>query len=142
MFCVLAALLVRGRIRNMTPLFATVNGRPWWLGSGAIFSFCAYALNGFQAIPQAVEERAPTTSLRTIGYIIIGSIAAVAALPHGHALVLALLIATGVSLFKAWNAYCSKTRIGKRRRYLVGSMNVVEAANLYSAPRRGYGLLA
>ena len=38
--------------------------------------------------------------------------------------------------------YYSKTRIGKERRYLLGSTNAVKAANLYSAPRSEYGLLA
>lgn len=76
--CILLALLVNGTAHNMTPLFATTNGKPWWVGSGAIFAFCAYALNGFQTIPHAVEERTGTLSLRSIGLIIIGSIAAAA----------------------------------------------------------------
>ena len=38
-----------------------------------------------------------------------------------------------------YTPYYSKTRIGKGRRYLVGSTNAVEAANLYSAPRSEYG---
>ena len=132
--CVLLALLYKGHVHNMTPLFATTNGRPWWVGSGAIFAFCAYALNGFQTIPHAVEERSGETSLRSIGLIIIGAIAAAAAfyclvviaasvitpwqglvkaplpmvaaakaLPHGEVFGLVLLIATAVSLLKAWN---------------------------------------
>lgn len=76
--CILAALLVEGRAIHLQPAFATTNGRPWWLGTGAIFAFCAYALNGFQAIPQAIEERAGALSLRTVGLVIIGSIAAAA----------------------------------------------------------------
>ena len=131
---ILLTLLVNGHTGHLTPLFATTNGKPWWLGSGAIFAFCAYALNGFQAIPQAVEERSAGTSLRAIGFVIIGSIAAAAlfyclvviaastvtpwrslvvaplpmaaaaaALPHGAAIATVLLLATAVSLFKAWN---------------------------------------
>lgn len=76
--CILLALLINGHAHNMTPLFGTTNGRPWWLGSGAIFAFCAYALNGFQTIPHAVEERSGNTSLRSIGLIIVGAIAAAA----------------------------------------------------------------
>ena len=75
----LGALLAHGRVDNMQPLFATTNGKPWWWGTGGIFAFCAYALNGFQAIPQAIEERSGSTNLRTIGIIIIASIAAAAA---------------------------------------------------------------
>jgi basic amino acid/polyamine antiporter, APA family len=77
--CILGALLAHGRVINMHPLFATTNGKPWWWGTGGIFAFCAYALNGFQAIPQAIEERSGATNLRTIGIVIIGSIAAAAA---------------------------------------------------------------
>ena len=77
--CILIALLVNGDVHNGTPLFATTNGRPWWVGSGAIFAFCAYGLNGFQSIPHAIEERSGSISLRAIGFIIVGSIAAAAA---------------------------------------------------------------
>jgi APA family basic amino acid/polyamine antiporter len=76
--CILGALLVAGHPGHLMPLFATTNGKPWWLGSGAIFAFCAYALNGFQAIPQAIEERSGGISLRAIGFTIVGSIAAAA----------------------------------------------------------------
>jgi amino acid transporter len=77
--CILGALLAHGRVEYIHPLFATTNGKPWWWGTGGIFAFCAYALNGFQAIPQVIEERSGRTSLRTIGIIIIASIAAAAA---------------------------------------------------------------
>ena len=76
--CILAALLIHGQPRNLVPWFATTTGKPWWLGSGAIFAFCSYALNGFQAIPQAIEERSSTTSLRAVAFLIVGSIAAAA----------------------------------------------------------------
>jgi basic amino acid/polyamine antiporter, APA family len=76
--CILLLLLVNGSAYHATPLFAATNGRNWWLGSGAIFAFCAYALNGFQTIPHAVEERSGNTSLRAIGWIIVGSICAAA----------------------------------------------------------------
>lgn len=76
--CILLLLLVNGAAHNATPLFAATDGRNWWLGSGAIFAFCAYALNGFQTIPHAVEERSGNTSLRAIGWIIVGSICAAA----------------------------------------------------------------
>jgi amino acid transporter len=132
--CILGALLLHGHTVNLKPLFASTNGKPWWWGSGAIFAFCAYALNGFQAIPQAIEERSGRTNLRTIGIVIVVSIAAAAAfyclvvlaasvatpwqslvaaplpmiaaastLPYGDTVVVVLLIATAVSLIKAWN---------------------------------------
>jgi len=77
--CILLLLLANGSAHNAKPLFAATNGRNWWLRSGAIFAFCAYALNGFQTIPHAVEERSGNTSLRAIGWIIVGSICAAAA---------------------------------------------------------------
>jgi APA family basic amino acid/polyamine antiporter len=76
--CILLLLLINGSAHNATPFFAATNNRNWWLGSGAIFAFCAYALNGFQTIPHAVEERSGNTSLRAIGWIIVGSICAAA----------------------------------------------------------------
>ena len=76
---ILLALLAYGSAHNLTPLFAATHGRNWWLGSGAIFAFCAYGLNGFQSIPHAVEERSGNTSLRAIGWIIMGCICAAAA---------------------------------------------------------------
>ena len=131
---ILAALLINGSTAHLLPLFASTNGKPWWLGCGAIFAFCAYGLNGFQAIPQAIEERSGAISLRSIGFVVIGSIVAAAvfysvvviagsaivpwrelvpaslpmataaaALPHGQFFVTLLLLATAVSLFKAWN---------------------------------------
>ena len=73
---VLTVMLANGSASNLLPLFGTTNGKPWWLGGGAIFAFCAYALNGFQAIPQAIEERSAGTTLRSIAFLIVGSIAA------------------------------------------------------------------
>ncbi|MBS0612098.1 MAG: APC family permease [Proteobacteria bacterium] len=132
--CILAALLTHGQANHARPLFATTNGKPWWLGSFGIFSFCAYALNGFQAIPQAIEERSGKTRLRSIGMVIVASIAAAACfycivviaaslsmpwqrlvdeplpmiaaaatLPQGQMVARVLLVATAVSLIKAWN---------------------------------------
>jgi basic amino acid/polyamine antiporter, APA family len=76
--CILVVLLGNGHVQNMRPLFASSNGHSWWIGSGAIFAFCAYGLNGFQTIPHAIEERSGSISLRTIGRVIVFSIAAAA----------------------------------------------------------------
>ncbi len=132
--CILGYLLLHGRIEHVQPLFGSSSGKPWWWGTFSIFAFCAYALNGFQAIPQAIEERSQRTNLRTIGMVIVASVAAAAAfycvvviaaalatpwrtlvsaplpmvaavatLPHGEIFVTVLLVATAVSLLKAWN---------------------------------------
>lgn len=76
---ILLALMANGSARNLSPLFDATGGRNWWVGTGGIFAFCAYALNGFQTIPHAVEERAGHISLRTIGHVIVWSIGAAAA---------------------------------------------------------------
>lgn len=132
--CILALMLAHGDPVHAQPLMGTTTGKPWWLGTFAIFSFCAYALNGFQAIPQAIEERSANTRLGSIGLMIVLSIAAAAAfyclvviaaslsmpwqrlvneslpmitaastLPHGQIAARILLVATAVSLIKAWN---------------------------------------
>jgi amino acid transporter len=76
---VLAFLVAHGRAENAQPWFGTLNGTPWWWGTGAIFAFCAYGLNGFQAIPQAIEERSNRVGLRSIAFSIVASIGAAAA---------------------------------------------------------------
>lgn len=73
-----AALLLAGRPGHLQPLLSGAPGRHWLLGSGAIFAFCAYALNGFQAIPQAIEERSDQLRLRSIARIIVAAILAAA----------------------------------------------------------------
>ena len=75
---ILLSLVYHGRPGNLEPAFATTNQRPWWLGSGAMFAFCAYALNGFQAIPQTIEERSDSMTLRAVGITMLAAIAAAA----------------------------------------------------------------
>ena len=131
---VMSQLLLFGHISNAAPLFATPDGGSWWLGAGSLFAFCAYGLNGFQAIPQTIEERSTQISLQTVAKILVVSIglatlfycmvvfcvsvaapwrtstnsplaaaAAAHAIPHGGFVASALLVATAVSLLKAWN---------------------------------------
>lgn len=62
---------IAGEARHLTPLWTTGSGQPWWHGSLWIFATCAGYLNGFQAVPQAIEERAPGISLREVGRIMV-----------------------------------------------------------------------
>jgi amino acid transporter len=131
---VMSQMVYFGHPSNAAPLFAATDGGSWWLGTGSMFAFCAYGLNGFQAIPQTIEERSNNVSLHTIAKILVVSIglatlfycavvfsvsaaapwrsstksplaaaAAAAALPHGRFVAAALLVATAMSLLKAWN---------------------------------------
>jgi basic amino acid/polyamine antiporter, APA family len=74
---IVAMLLWHGSIANIHPAFATMNGSSVWLGGGALFAFCAYAMNGFQAIPQAIEERSSAISLTAIAKLLVMAILAV-----------------------------------------------------------------
>jgi APA family basic amino acid/polyamine antiporter len=70
----LAAGAASGSAENLQPLFATANGAVWWTGALWIFANTAFFLNGFQAIPQAIEERAHGVSARTIARVMVGSV--------------------------------------------------------------------
>lgn len=75
----LVAMAGTGDPGLLLPAFpAMPGGAPWWHGSLAIFASCAFLLNGFQTIAQAVEERASAISLRTIALTMIASIMAAA----------------------------------------------------------------
>jgi amino acid transporter len=65
-----------GSARNLTPLFTADGEKAWWLGALWIFANTAFFLNGFQAIPQAIEERAEGTSTRTVARVMVGCVAA------------------------------------------------------------------
>lgn len=79
---VVVALLVlsmgagSGRVENLQPLFTAGSGKAWWLGALWIFANTAFFLNGFQAIPQAIEERSEGTSTTTIARVMVGCVAA------------------------------------------------------------------
>ncbi len=76
---VATAITWSGHVANARPLFEPTRGSEWWLGASAIFAFCAYGLNGFQAIPQTIEERASHITLRSVRILIVASIAAAGA---------------------------------------------------------------
>jgi amino acid transporter len=73
---ILALMLTQGHATNTHPIWGTTNGKPWWLGAGGLFAFCAYTLNGFQAIPQMIEERSDKAPLRLVCTILVASIGA------------------------------------------------------------------
>ena len=75
---VLAAGAVSGSVENLERLVEVEGDRSWWLGELWIFANAAFFLSGFQAIPQAIEERAEGISARTIGQVMVGCVAAAA----------------------------------------------------------------
>ncbi|WP_326523534.1 APC family permease [Sphingomonas sp.] len=72
----LAMLLFHGTPENARPAFASASGQPWLHGTLWIFATSAFLLNGFQAIPQVVEERSSRVSLRAVAFLIVLSIIA------------------------------------------------------------------
>ena len=66
LFVVLIGSLSTGSMQNVRPIFASSNGRSWLLGAGWVFATSAFSLNGFQAIPQTIEERAPGVGMNGI----------------------------------------------------------------------------
>ena len=73
---VLSIGAVSGHGANLQPLFEAGNGKAWWLGALWIFANTAFFLNGFQAIPQAIEERSERTTTTTVARVMIGCVAA------------------------------------------------------------------
>lgn len=71
---VLAIAGAAGDVTNLRPLFDAKSDAPWWLGSLWIFANTAFFLNGFQAIPQAIEERAHDISSVTIARVMTASV--------------------------------------------------------------------
>jgi amino acid transporter len=91
---VIAIMLGSGSLSNAEPLWRTPSGTPWWIGAAGLFAFCAYGLNGFQAIPQTIEERASGIALATIARILVISI--------GLAAVFYCLVIVAVSVAAPW----------------------------------------
>jgi amino acid transporter len=89
-------MVVFGETALLLPAFPSMpSGAPWWQGSLAIFASCAFLLNGFQSIAQAVEERAGGVSLRTVARVMIVSIAAAA--------LFYCLAVTAASMMQPWS---------------------------------------
>jgi amino acid transporter len=64
-----------GHVVNLRPLFAETHGQAPWFGALTIFATSAYFLTGFQAVPQAIEERADSVSARTVMRVMVLSVA-------------------------------------------------------------------
>lgn len=75
---ILVLMPVNGRAEHLQPLFPQGGASPWWLGAATVFASCAFLLNGFQGVIQAVEERSARLELRSVANIVMVSIAAAA----------------------------------------------------------------
>jgi basic amino acid/polyamine antiporter, APA family len=95
-FGVIIAGLVQGQPTNMRPLFASPPDSSPWFGALSIFATSAYFLNGFQAVPQAIEERAEGVSARTITRVMMLSVAIAA--------VFLCLVVVAVSMATPWQS--------------------------------------
>jgi basic amino acid/polyamine antiporter, APA family len=85
--------IIGGSTVNLHPLFAE---RTPWRGILAVFLTTPVWFGGFNVIPQAMEERAPGTSLRTVGLVIILSL--------GLATVFYCLIILASSMTMPWQS--------------------------------------
>jgi APA family basic amino acid/polyamine antiporter len=63
---------------NFSPFWQTPQGGPWIPGALTVFTTSCFLLTGFQAISQAVEERASIVSLKSIAVILVLAIVAAA----------------------------------------------------------------
>lgn len=93
-------MIVNGSTANLTPLWQSGDGRPWWEGSIWIFTTCAFLLNGFQAVPQAIEERAASVSLKQVAIIMV--------LVIGAAVAFYCLVVLASSLALPWRELSGK----------------------------------
>lgn len=73
--CLLAALGATGQPAHLLPILDGASGAPWWQGTLWIFATSAFLLNGFQAIPQAIEERSGALDLTAATRLVMVSIA-------------------------------------------------------------------
>jgi basic amino acid/polyamine antiporter, APA family len=67
-----------GRVANLHPLFVEDSGKAPWVSALWIVATSAYFLTGFQAIPQAIEERAVGVSSKTVLWLMVSSVATAA----------------------------------------------------------------
>jgi basic amino acid/polyamine antiporter, APA family len=73
------AAMTAGSADHLQPLFASVSDRPVWRGVLTVMATAPFWYAGFDVIPQMMGERAPGSSLRAAGTMILLSIAVAAA---------------------------------------------------------------
>jgi APA family basic amino acid/polyamine antiporter len=86
--------ILMGHAANLHPLIAQRIAGPWWRGILAVFVTTPVWFGGFNVIPQAMEEKAARTSLKTVGKLIVLSI--------GMAAVFYCLIILSSSMTMPW----------------------------------------
>lgn len=72
----IGAGLLRGEMVNLEPYFQRGRSGSIWGGILAVFVTTPVWYGGFNVIPQVMEERSPGTALRSVGRVILFSIAA------------------------------------------------------------------
>lgn len=78
--CLLCAGASRGQLENLQPVFVPPGpDQQWWFGGLLIFANSAFFLTGFQAIPQAIEERKKEIGAGAIGRVMVISVVAATA---------------------------------------------------------------
>ncbi len=78
-FLFIGAGVFGGSTANLEPMFQVSPSGSALGGMIAVIATTPWFFGGFNSIPQAFEERAPNTSPRTLGLIVVGSILAAAA---------------------------------------------------------------
>ncbi|MFT3976865.1 MAG: APC family permease [Sphingomonas bacterium] len=68
------AAIAFGDTANLAPVLTPTNGKPFLGGALWIAATAPLWFGGFQVIPQAIEKRRSTTSLRTIGWITVATV--------------------------------------------------------------------
>jgi amino acid transporter len=75
----IGAGLFKGSVANLEPMFQTSASGSVFGGMIGVIATTPWFFGGFNAIPQSFEERAPNTSARVLGLIVVGSILAASA---------------------------------------------------------------
>jgi basic amino acid/polyamine antiporter, APA family len=76
---VVLASFASGSVAHLQPLFSGTPDRPFWRGILTVMATAPFWYAGFDVIPQLMGERAPGSSLRKAGAMIMVSIAVAAA---------------------------------------------------------------
>ena len=72
---VVLSALGSGSTTHLAPMFTPTKPQPWWVGSMWIVAITPFFLNGYQAVPQMIEERAAGISFRSVARVMYGAIA-------------------------------------------------------------------